>query len=96
MHKIISSATRYEAVSSYQQLAWVYHGIHQIQLVEVHENKEHISGLISALTAVNLAEATGYKLPAAQLIDIYVGLALRIKASCPNFLQFLHRLECVS
>lgn len=78
-------------MSSYQQLAWVYHGINQIQLVELDENKEHISGLISALTAVNLAEATGCKFSAAQLIDIYVGLALRIKASCPNFLQFLHR-----
>lgn len=78
-------------MSSYQQLAWVHHGMNQIQLIEIHENKEHISGLINALTAVNLAEATGCKLPAAQLIDIYVGLALRIKASCPNFLQFLHR-----
>lgn len=90
---LFCSATRYEAVISCRELSLVYHGIHQLQLVNESENREHLSGLVNALTAVNLAEAAGVKLPSASLIDIYVSLALRLKTSCPNFLQPLQRLE---
>lgn len=83
--------TRYEAATSYQELALVYHHLHQIQLIEINEEKEHLGGFVSALTAVNLAEAVGARLPAERLIDIYIHAALRIKASCPYFTHSLQR-----
>lgn len=51
----------------------------------------HLLGLTSALTALNLAEAAKAKMKSVQLIDIYVALALRIKASCFNILQGIQR-----
>lgn len=69
----------------------VYHKVHQLQLVDIQDTKEHYAGLASAMTAINLAESAGGKMLAVDLVDIYVHMALRIKASCPNFLQFLHR-----
>jgi sterol regulatory element-binding transcription factor 1 len=44
-----------------------------------------------AFSAVNMAEASSDVLSAEQLADIYVAAAMRIKASCPSFLQFCNR-----
>lgn len=94
LFKIIAkyfSITRYEAATSYQELALVYHNLHQIQLIDTNEEKNHLGGFVTALTAVNLAEAVGARLPAENLIDIYIHAALRIKASSPYFAHSLQK-----
>lgn len=44
-----------------------------------------------ALSATNLAETASDRLEAETVADIYVGMSLRIKESCPNLLQFFAR-----
>lgn len=48
-------------------------------------------GLMTALTAVNLAEASRSVMSADQFVDIYVAAALRLKYTCPGFLQGMNR-----
>lgn len=48
-------------------------------------------GLMMALTAVNLAEASRSVMSADQFVDIYVAAALRLKYTCPGFLQGINR-----
>ncbi|KAF2879791.1 hypothetical protein ILUMI_26383 [Ignelater luminosus] len=83
--------TRFEALTSCRDLALVYHSLNQIHLVSGPGESGHISGLVLSLTAMNLAEAAGSKITPPMLADIYVSAALRIKASCPIYLQGFHR-----
>lgn len=84
--------TRFEALTSSRDLALVYHSLDQLQLVSGPGESGHLSGLVLSLTAMNLAEAAGSKMtPPPLLVDVYVSTALRIKASCPVFLQGFHR-----
>lgn len=69
----------------------VYHNLHQIQLIDTNDENNHLAGFVTALTAVNLAEAVGARLPAENLIDIYIHAALRIKASSPYFAYSLQK-----
>lgn len=86
----VDSATRLEALTSCKELSYVYHRLHQIQLVNTSE-PGHCTGLMLALTAVNLAEAASSMLSPDQLVDIYVAGALRVKYTCPVFLQGVNR-----
>jgi hypothetical protein len=47
--------------------------------------------MLLAFSAVNMAEASAHLLSAEQIADIYVAAALRVKESCPSFLQFFNR-----
>ncbi|EFA01599.1 sterol regulatory element-binding protein 1 [Tribolium castaneum] len=87
----VDGATRYEALTSCRELSLVYHDLHQLQLVDGPEETCHLLGLTTALSALNLAEAAKPKMKSVQMIDIYVALALRIKASCLNILQGIQR-----
>ncbi|KAJ8931036.1 hypothetical protein NQ314_016064 [Rhamnusium bicolor] len=87
MHRI----TRFESQTSCKELALVYHDLHKIQLVDGPEETCHLFGLTTSLNALNLAEAAKDRIKAVDMIDIYVGVALRIKASIPNFLHFIQR-----
>ncbi|GLV35496.1 Sterol regulatory element binding protein [Carabus blaptoides fortunei] len=87
----VDSTTRHEALSSCKELALVYHRLNQIQLVSSNIEAGHTVGLMSALTAVNLAEAASSMLSADQMVDIYVAAALRMKFTCPSFLQGVNR-----
>lgn len=82
--------TRREAVNSAKELSLVYHRLHQLHLVSG-STEGHFTGLMLAFSAVNMAEASSDVLLAEQLADIYVAAALRIKVSCPSFLQFVNR-----
>ncbi|XP_046393991.1 sterol regulatory element-binding protein 1 [Ischnura elegans] len=81
-------STRREAVNSAKELSLVYHKLHQLHLVS---GTHDYGGLMLAFNAVNMAEASSDLLPPEQLADIYVAAALRIKESCPSFLQRLSR-----
>lgn len=78
-------------MSSCKELALVYHRLHQLQLVNSSGDAGHFTGLMMALTAVNLSEAASSLIPAAQMVDIYVAAVLRIKYTCPSFLQGVNR-----
>lgn len=47
--------------------------------------------LMTALSALNLAEAANGRIRPVELIDIFVNFNLRIKASVPNLLQSIQR-----
>ena len=85
------SVTRCEALTSCRELSLVFHDLHQLQLVDGPEETCHLLGLTTALSALNLSEAAKAKMKSVQMIDIYIGLTLRIKASCWNILQGLQR-----
>ncbi|XP_057662115.1 sterol regulatory element-binding protein 1 [Diorhabda carinulata] len=87
----VDSKIRYEAQTSCKELALVFNDLHKIQLVSGSEESCHLIGLITCLNALNLAEAAKYQIKSVDLIDVYVGVALRIKASLPNFTHFLQR-----
>ena len=87
---LVSSVTRREAVNSAKELSLVYHRLHQLNLVSG-STEGRFTGLMLAFSAVNMAEASSDVLSAEQLADIYVAAAMRIKASCPSFLQFCNR-----
>lgn len=82
---------RYESLSSCKELALVYHGLHQIHLVEDPGEDGHMRGLILALNAVNFAEASAHTITSDHLTDIYMATVLRIKASCFQFMQGIQR-----
>ncbi|CAG9819718.1 unnamed protein product [Phaedon cochleariae] len=65
--------------------------LHKIQLVAGPEETCHLLGLTTALNAINMAEAAKGRIKQVDMIDIYVGVALRIKASIPNFLHPIQR-----
>lgn len=101
---MVDGVTRYEALTSCRELALVYHRLNQINLAELQHQKQRTSsaaspdvsngrmaGMVMALNAINLAEAAGSLLQRADYIDIMVGAALRIQASCPGFLQLIQR-----
>ncbi|KAK9701536.1 Helix-loop-helix DNA-binding domain [Popillia japonica] len=88
---MVDGIVRYEALTSCRELALVYHGLHQLHLIDSSEDGGHILGMILGLNSVNLAEAAGNKMPQNQLIDIYVTAALRIKQSCFQFIQGIQR-----
>lgn len=83
--------TRFEAQTSCKELALVYNDLHKIQLIDGPEETCHMFGLTISLSALNLAEAAKGRIKPVDMIDIYVGVALRIKASLPNFLHFIQR-----
>jgi sterol regulatory element-binding transcription factor 1 len=87
----VDGMTKHEALTSCRELALVFHDLHQLQLVDGPEETCHLLGLTTALSALNLAEAAKAKMKSVQLIDIYVALALRIKASCLNVLQGIQK-----
>lgn len=87
----MDSATRQEALTSCKELSYVYHRLHQIQLVNSNSESGHCTGLMLALTAVNLAEAASSMLSPDAMVDIYVAAALRVKYTCPVFLQGVNR-----
>lgn len=80
-----------EALSSCRELALVYHDLHQIQLVEGPDQTCHLVGLTIALSAVNLAEAAKPKMSRSELINVFIGISLRIKMSCSSMFQILQR-----
>lgn len=49
----------------------------------------HLFGLTTSLNALNLAEAARVRIKPMDMIDIYIGVALRIKASLPGFLHIV-------
>ncbi|KAK4887264.1 hypothetical protein RN001_003535 [Aquatica leii] len=87
----VDCLTRYEALTSCRDLALVYHGLNQVHLVSGPGDSGHITGIVLSLTAMNLAEAAGSKVPPPVLADIYITFALRMKASCPAFIHGIHR-----
>lgn len=87
----VFSNARQEALASCKELSYVYHRLHQIKLVNSSVEAAHCTGLMLALTAVNLAEAAASVLSSDQKVDIYVAAALRIKYTCPVFLQGANR-----
>lgn len=86
------SASRFEALTSCKDLALVFNDLHKIQLIDGPEETCHLLGLTSALNALNLGEAAKGRISSADIIDIYVGAALRIKTSFPNILHSIQRL----
>lgn len=69
----------------------MFNDLHKIQLVAGPEETCHLIGLTTSLRSLNLAEAANGRINSVQMIDIYVGVALRIKASFPSFLHFIQR-----
>lgn len=82
--------TRREAMNSAKELSLLYHHLHQLHLVSG-STDGHLTGLVLAFSAVNMAEASADLLSPEELADIYVAAALRVKESCPSFLQFFNR-----
>ncbi|CAH0560495.1 unnamed protein product [Brassicogethes aeneus] len=82
----VNGALRHEAQSSCKELALVYNDLHKIQLIGGEEETCHLFGLTTSLSALNMAEAANGRLSSINLIDIYVGVALRVKASFPAFM----------
>ncbi|XP_039295426.1 sterol regulatory element-binding protein 1 [Nilaparvata lugens] len=82
-----SQHTRKEAVTSAKELAMIYHRLHQLHLVD---GAQTSGGLMLALSAANLAEVAA--VTDKQLAHLYVAVALQIKQSFPQFLQFFCRV----
>lgn len=87
----IFSITRFEAQTSCKELALVYNDLHKIQLIEGPEEVCHLFSLMTALSSLNLSEAASSRIKPIEMIDIYVNVTLRIKASVPNLLQPIQR-----
>ncbi|XP_060530228.1 sterol regulatory element-binding protein 1 [Cylas formicarius] len=86
----VDKKTRFEIQTSCKELALVFNDLHKIQLVE-QEEMGHIFGLTTSLNALNLAEAAKGRIKPVDLIDIYIGVALRLKASLPAFFYLFQR-----
>ncbi|XP_049791381.1 sterol regulatory element-binding protein 1 isoform X1 [Schistocerca nitens] len=84
------SSTRREAINSARDLSQVYHRLNQLHLVGGSADG-HWTGIMLALSAVNMSEAAAHLLTVEQMADVYVAAALRIKESCPSFMQILNR-----
>lgn len=87
---LTDGVTRHEALTSCRELALIYHKLNQIHLVEKSEDSSNMLGFVLALSAVNLAEATGNMMPRPEMVDIYVGMALRMKSGF-KLMQGMHR-----
>lgn len=85
----VDRITRFEAQTSCKELALIFNDLHKVQLVEGPEEACHLFGLMTSLNALNLAEASKGRIKPVDMIDIYIGVALRIKASLPGFLHIL-------
>ncbi|XP_076274163.1 sterol regulatory element binding protein [Rhynchophorus ferrugineus] len=85
----VDDVTRFESQTSCKELALVFNDLHKVQLVEGPEEACHLFGLTTSLNALNLAEAAKGRIKPVDMIDIYIGVALRIKASLPGFLHIL-------
>ncbi|XP_030067730.1 sterol regulatory element-binding protein 1 isoform X3 [Microcaecilia unicolor] len=79
-----------DAQKSSRDAALVYHTLHQLHMTGKHVGS-HLSAINMALSAVNLAECAGDTISMAMLAEIYVGAALRIKASLHRCFHFLAR-----
>ncbi|XP_069840352.1 sterol regulatory element-binding protein 1 isoform X3 [Dendropsophus ebraccatus] len=75
---------------SCREAALVYHRLHQLHMTGKHAGG-HLSAINMALSAVNLADCAGNTLSVATLAEIYVGAALRVKASLHRRFHFLAR-----
>ncbi|CAJ0964467.1 unnamed protein product [Ranitomeya imitator] len=75
---------------SCREAALVYHRLHQLHMTGKHAGG-HLSAINMALSAVNLADCAGNTLSVATLAEIYVGAALRVKASVHRRFHFLAR-----
>ncbi|XP_019761748.2 sterol regulatory element-binding protein 1 isoform X2 [Dendroctonus ponderosae] len=82
---------RFECKSSCQQLALVFNDLHKVQLMQGPEEACHLFGLTTSLNALNLAEAAKGRIKPADMIDIYIGVALRVKASLPGFFHIVSK-----
>lgn len=91
----VDETIRHDALISCRELSLVYRDLHQLQLLDGPDETCHLLGLTTALSALNLAEAAKANMKSVDLIDIYVGLALRIKASCYNILQVIQKYYLV-
>nr|CAI5856348.1 unnamed protein product [Callosobruchus analis] len=87
----IDANARYEALTSCKELALVFNDLHKIQLVDGPAETCHMLGLTTALNALNIADAAKGRINPVGMIDIYVGMALRVKESVPSFLNILQR-----
>ncbi|KAL1509606.1 hypothetical protein ABEB36_004316 [Hypothenemus hampei] len=83
----INKLTRFECQTSCKELALVLNDLHKIQLMQSPDEACHLFGLTTCLNALNLAEAARSRVKPVDMIDIYIGVALRIKASLPGFLH---------
>ncbi|KAM4697544.1 sterol regulatory element-binding protein 1 isoform 1-T1 [Rhinophrynus dorsalis] len=75
---------------SCRDAALVYHRLHQLHMTGKHAGG-HLSAINMALSAVNLADCAGNTISVATLAEIYVGAALRVKASLHRRFHFLAR-----
>ncbi|KAG8433354.1 hypothetical protein GDO86_017581 [Hymenochirus boettgeri] len=75
---------------SCKEAALVYHRLHQLQMTGKHVGG-HLSAINMALSAVNLADCAGNTISESTLAEIYVGSALRVKASLHSRFHFLAR-----
>lgn len=75
---------------SCREAALVYHRLHQLHMTGKHAGG-HLSAINMALSAVNLADCAGNTISVATLAEIYVGAALRVKASLHRRFHFLAR-----
>ncbi|CAH1966667.1 unnamed protein product [Acanthoscelides obtectus] len=87
----IDANSRYECLTSCKELALIFNDLHKIQLVGGPAETCHMLGLITALNALNIADAAKGRINSVGMIDIYVGMALRVKESAPSCLQILQR-----
>nr|XP_033769938.1 sterol regulatory element-binding protein 1 isoform X2 [Geotrypetes seraphini] len=79
-----------DAQKSSRDAALVYQRLHQLHMTGKHVGS-HLSAINMALSAVNLAECAGDTISMGMLAEIYVGAALRIKASLYRGFHFLAR-----
>uniref|UniRef100_A0A8C5PYT1 Sterol regulatory element-binding protein 1 n=1 Tax=Leptobrachium leishanense TaxID=445787 RepID=A0A8C5PYT1_9ANUR len=75
---------------SCREAALVYHRLHQLHMTGKHAGG-HLAAINMALSAVNLADCAGNSISVATLAEIYVGAALRVKASLHRRFHFLAR-----
>ncbi|XP_050303830.1 sterol regulatory element-binding protein 1 [Anthonomus grandis grandis] len=85
----IDGVTRFDCQSSCKELALLYNDLHKIQLMQGPEETCHLFGLTTSLNALNLAEAAKGRIKPVDMIDIYIGVTLRIKASLPGIFNII-------
>lgn len=69
----------------------VFNDLQKIHLMEGPEEVCHLFALMTSLSSLNLGEAASGRIKPVEMIDIYVNVTLRIKASVPNLLQPIQR-----